>query len=353
MDISKLKISAQPALDLESPFRCKNGWIGADGNYSVPLGDGRIAWLFSDTFVGKVEDGKRVDTVMINNSIGIQQVDSQDLVDFYFGATGDGKPAAFVTPDDDDGYFWIFDGIQTTKGLFFFLPRIRHLEVTSGFPFKGIGMSLAHIANPDATPDKWQVTQAKVPFSHYGDDGTIAFGSATMRLGDYVYIYGFDSVPREGSEKTNRMIVARVREDEFGDFSAWRVLCGGEWGRDWEHADALFPGVATEFSVSYVPGIQHYAAVYSAGLSGVIELRLSPAPEGPWGDPITVFDVPDKNWHEKAFSYAGKAHPELATTPNEMVLTYACNSMNFDDLFNDARLYWPRFVRVTFDEDNG
>ncbi|NLN79114.1 MAG: hypothetical protein GX141_09375, partial [Armatimonadetes bacterium] len=52
--------------------------------------------------------------------------------------------------------------------------------------------------------------------------------------------------------------------------------------------------------------------------------------------------------HENAFSYAVKGHPELSTNPNELIVTYATNSTEFADMFNDARLYWPRFVRLTF-----
>src|SRR5215213_4286798 len=39
---------------------CGPGNTGADGAYSVPLPDGRVAWLFSDTFVGALnDDGSR------------------------------------------------------------------------------------------------------------------------------------------------------------------------------------------------------------------------------------------------------------------------------------------------------
>ncbi len=348
MNISELQISAQPALDLEAPFRRTSGWIGADGNYSVPLGDGRIAWLFSDTFVGTVKDGKRIDTVMINNSVGIQNAGSSEPVQFYYGSTPDGGHSSFVIPDEGEGYFWLFDGVHTNNGLYFFLLRVKTIEVTSGFPFETIGLSLAHVPNPEDTPDKWKIEQRRVPFCRFGKEGTISYASATMKDGGYVYMYGIDSAAREGV-RVNNMIVARVPEDQYGDFGAWRFLSGGEWGTDWEHADGLFPGVATEYSVSWLPAVEQYAAIYTVGITGIIELRLSPTPVGPWTEPVRVFECPDKHWHKEAISYAGKAHPELATAPNELILTYAANSMCFDDLMNDARMYWPRFVRVRVD----
>ena len=32
--------------------RYENGWTGADATYSVPLPDGRVLWMFGDTFIG-------------------------------------------------------------------------------------------------------------------------------------------------------------------------------------------------------------------------------------------------------------------------------------------------------------
>lgn len=346
----RYKVSATPLPEFEALFSRTSGWIGADGDYSVPLGDNKIAWLYSDTFVGTVKDGKRIDTEMINNSVGIQLLGSQEPVRFYYTTTPDGTHKAFVTPDEGEGYFWLFDGIQTSKGLYFFLLRVEYLDVPGGFPFRLIGMSLAYVSNPTDTPDKWKITQCRVPFCEFTGDGDILFGSATLKVGDYIYIYGVNSSAKDKEGKRiSNMLVARVPENQFGDFPAWKFLSGGKWGSDFENADPLFPGIATEFSVSYIPGIKHYAAVYTAaGISGIIDVRLSPTPEGPWSEPIRAFECPDRLWHKSSFSYAAKAHPELATAPNELIVTYATNSTDFPDLFNDARLYWPRFVRLTF-----
>ena len=98
-----------------------------------------------------------------------------------------------------------------------------------------------------------------------------------------------------------------------------------------------------------MPAIKRYVAVYTeGGIYGKIMVRLADKPEGPWGDPIKAYECPDKEWHKGAYCYAAKAHPELCRSPNELIVSYACNSTDFTDLFSDARLYWPRFVRLTF-----
>ena len=113
----------------------------------------------------------------------------------------------------------------------------------------------------------------------------------------------------------------------------------------------MFPNVGSEFSVSWLPALGEYAAVYSEGIGGRILVRLSPTQTGPWGEAFEIYRCPEMGWSPKVFCYAAKAHPELTSAPNELVITYAANSWNFWDLFNDARLYWPRFLRVTLKAD--
>ena len=62
---------------------------------------------------------------------------------------------------------------------------------------------------------------------------------------------------------------------------------------------------------------------------------------------MTLYLCPEAAWSEDYFCYAGKAHPEFAAGESEVVLTYAVNSWDLEDLERDFRIYWPRFVRVT------
>jgi hypothetical protein len=336
--------------EYDALFARTSGWIGADGDYSVPLDKNTTLWLFSDTFVGEVKDGKRVGAAMINNSAATFDTGCKKSAEFFYRVAQDGKPASFITPDDGRGYFWLFDAVTTSKGLYMFLTRVEHSDASPVFPFKLFGMRLGHVEKPSGSPLEWKITQRDVPFTRFAEGSSIFFGSAAMKAGSEVYIYGLDSRPvGEPAERKAAMIVARVPEDRMGEFDAWRFYSNGKWTSDWESCGRLFEGCPTEYSISYVPGIKQYAAVYTeGGIYGNIIVRLAPRPEGPWGEPIRVFDCPDKRWHEKTYSYAAKAHPELSKSPNELIVTYATNSMHFPDVFDDARLYWPRFVRLCF-----
>ncbi len=338
---------AEPAPELEKPFRHDSGWVGADGDFSVPLDGGRVLWLFSDTFVGEVEDGRRINCRMVNNSVAIQRQDANQPVEFFHGKNQDGSPRSFVVPERGSGYFWLFDGVLTPKGLYLFLMRVETVG-EGAFGFRGTGTTLGHVKNPSEPPDKWQITQTDLDCCRYTPEGSIFYGSCVLKADGYCYIYGLDSMARDGRKRRGAMVLARVPENEVGEPDKWRFLSGGKWLPAPAVPDALCEGLASEYSVSWLPAIKRYVAVYTeGGIFGRIVVRTAPNPGGPWGEPVCVYECPDSKWHEKTFSYAAKAHPELATAPDELIVTYATNSTRFADLIEDARLYWPRFVRIT------
>ena len=41
-------------------FDRRDGWTGADVAGTVALGDGRMLWLFGDTWIGSIRGGKRL-----------------------------------------------------------------------------------------------------------------------------------------------------------------------------------------------------------------------------------------------------------------------------------------------------
>ena len=113
------ELRGKAAPEWDAMFQRESGWVGADGNYSIPLKGDTTLWLFSDTLVGKVQDGKRVDTRMINNSIALQH--GTNAPEFFYGTTTNGQPASFITPEQGSprGYFWLGHGIRTARGLYF------------------------------------------------------------------------------------------------------------------------------------------------------------------------------------------------------------------------------------------
>jgi hypothetical protein len=326
-------------------FRQTNGWTGADGAYSVALKPGVTLWLYSDTWVGSIVSNRHHASRMINNSIVIQKGTDPATaeVEFIWRKGAQGEPESFVKPDSGEGWFWIFSGTRTSKGLYFFLPRFdkKGEDNNSAFNFKMTGMSVAEVPNPDDPPLEWKIKQVQLPFAKFDPQDHFYFGSAMVQADGMVYIYG---VARRQLERG--MTIARVPEARFFQFDEWEFFDGSDWTSS-DPKIVLRGVIPSEFSVSYYPPLKKYAMVYTSfGISGKIEVRFGATPAGPWEPPLTVYDCPEKDWDRDYFSYAAKAHPQLAREPGELVITYATNARQFSKLVNDARIYWPTFVSV-------
>ncbi len=337
---------ARPAPELDALFQRADGWIGGDGAYSVALGKDRTLWLFSDTWVGKVREGKRADASIVNNSLGVQEGSgAATKVRFLFGKGEAGKPAAWLTPADGRGWFWLQAGVLVNHKLYVFLAQIEKADRPGVFGFRQVGQWLGIVANPNDEPENWRLQQKKLPFVEFSKKHTLNFGTAVLQESGYLYVYGFQETGKFGA-LGRRMVLARVEADKIEDFADWRFFDEGEWHKDAGRVTGLAGGFAPECSVSYLPKQRLYAAVYTElGLSPRILARTAPAPWGPWSEPVRLYKCPEPARDKRLFCYAAKAHPTLAAG-DELVISYVVNSTDFWQVAADARLYWPRFVRV-------
>src|SRR5258708_36271472 len=106
-----LKYAAAPAPEWTDLFKRSHGWFGADGIFSVPLsgvdknnnaGNESTLLLFSDTFIGEVNDGKPLPGyTMVNNSIAYFRGNDPEpkSIRFYYRTGKDGKPASIFVPE--------------------------------------------------------------------------------------------------------------------------------------------------------------------------------------------------------------------------------------------------------------
>lgn len=346
----RLNIAVEVLPQYDVLFSNDDGWTGADGAYTVALDQKTTGWFFGDTWIGQIKDGRHVHATLVNNSVAIQQGRNPitATIDFHWGRTADGRPAALFQPADGRGWFWVFDTVMTPKGLYLFLIQIERTEAEAVFGFKIIGTWLGHIDNPSEEPLNWRIEQTRIPWSGLPNSGTILWGSAVLAVDDFLYVYG--TAENNGDEvRHKQMILARAPLSMPDDFSRWRFYAGGSWVPHFRQASRLLEKVPNEYSVSYLSGLQQYVLVYSEdGLSKNILARFSRTPQGPWSDVIPLYQCPEAQWDESIFCYAAKAHAILSMDPDELIITYIANSVDFDKMANDARLYRPRFLRATF-----
>jgi hypothetical protein len=337
---------AEPMPELNALFQPHEGWIGGDGAYTVSIGPDRTLWLFSDTWVGSVRNGKRVNATIVNNTLGLHDGRGKDAkVEFIVRKNDAGKPAAFITPADKRGWYWLQDGAMSGDRLLLFLSQIEKTDSKSVFGFRQIGRWLGVVDNPRDPPLKWNVTQRKLPCEVYSHERELTFGASVLRDGEYLYLYGIDDDKRPGA-RGRYLVLGRAPVAAADDFATWQFYRDGKWDADYRRATRMVSGVATELSISYLPAFRRYVLVYTeGGLSPRILARTAAAPWGPWSATTTLYQCPESGWDKKFFCYAAKAHPSIASG-DELIVTYVANSFDFWQVAADARLYWPRFIRV-------
>ena len=337
---------SEPAPELDSLFFRTNGWIGADGDYSVAVSSNRTLWFFSDTWLGRIVGTSRTNTTMINNSIGVQTGrGAKSQVEFFWDRQTNGESAAMFRPPDGHGWFWPGAGAIIAGRLHLLLWQMESTGEPGAFGFRNAGVWHCEIANPEETPPAWRLKFQKLPFTELTANRRLIFGSAVLQYGEYLYFYGFEEHPGE-KNFGRRMILARVEKEAASDFDHWRFFSDGVWQEDFRRSSPLAPGIATEFSVHFVPALNQFVVVCSdVFLSPDVVAHTAPRPWGPWSGPTTLFRCPEAGWSGSIFCYAGKAHASLSTD-GEIVVSYAANSMKLAEVIRDARLYWPRFMHV-------
>lgn len=339
-------LSAAPLESMNSAFQQKDGWIGGDGAQSVLLPHGKTLWLFSDTWVGKIAEGKRTGATIVNNTLAIQSgTANEPKVDFFIKKNEAGAATAWTIPADGRGWFWLGAGIVDEGRLHLFLTQIEKTSDPGVFGFKQMGQWLGVVEHPGAAMGDWKVAQSKLPHTHYSSEREITFGAAVLKHGEHIYLYGTDEdvKPRH---RERYLLVARAPVGKLAKFDAWEFFAEGAWQSDFRKATRVVPNMASDGSVSYLPDRKEFLLVYTeGGLSKKILARAAKNPWGPWSEPTTIYECPEMAKDRRIFCYNARAHASLSSG-DELVVSYADNSMDFWHVAADASVYWTRFVRV-------
>jgi Domain of unknown function (DUF4185) len=340
------RFTVEPLPQYEALFKHISGWIGGDGAYSTALGSDRYLWLFGDTLVGEVKEDRRIIAGMIPNSIAIQMGNEPQAasIDFF----PDGGSAPFLKPEESLGWFWPYHALRAPEGLYLFLLQLERADLPPPFGFKLVSNWLGHVRNPEDPPQRWIISQRKIPWGN----AQRQFGSFVLVRESYCYIFGTVAESVNGQISWH-MILARAPIDRLSDFNSWLFFREGEWIANVDRAGRICENVASEFSVSFQPLLNQYVLIYTekgfSGHSNSSVIRLSPNLYGPWTNPIPVYRCPEAQRDPRICCYAAKGHPEIASSPEELILTYVATSCDGDlKVLADASLYRPRFLRIHF-----
>lgn len=142
-DTARYHIQVKYSGATDQYFRNDAVWRGADGASSVDLGNGKVLWLFSDSFTGH--------------------------------------------------------GIMVKDKLIVFLMKVRGVQ--TGLGFESFGWSAVLISNPTDLPPKWEMKYLKGPETF----GLIAGSAAVLKDENYLYSsQNFLFIMRQHSKNLSR-----------------------------------------------------------------------------------------------------------------------------------------------------
>jgi len=365
-NLDSIKFTVMPADDWSSLFYRSTGWFGGDGIYTIPLNGQesspskakKTLFIFSDTMVGTIDNGKlEPGSKMIHNSLAILDGDQPNPQNLHFDwKKENGSPeSVFIpkTPLTKPGdYYWLGDGFvnqEIDNSIFIFGYRVRNIS-DAVFGFEEVGNTLIKVKSNEALPFT-NYEQKDTPFFLSKTDGEMgSFGAGifvnTKNAGaakpdGYIYVYGTQG-------KTKKLLVARIKPKDFEAFDQWTYWNGKAWTTTIKESAPVTDQVSNELSVSELSDGRYALIFQQNGLGRNVCMRLGKTPVGPFGPVIKLWDTSDALVGKGFYSYNAKAHPSLSNR-GELLISYNVNSFDFfKDLELHPNLYRPRFIRVKF-----
>lgn len=330
-------------------------WTGGDGTHSVRLPDGRLLWLFSDTFLGRVYRPpnpagesyawRDATAPMVRNSAVLMR-----------DGRLEGTLPAPLFPDPAPGQWrWPVaarvearspgSAEQVVKVLLWVRRDGQHPWIY-GVP---TATEVATLSLPDL---RLESVVTVLDQQQVADPSRrVLFGTTLVEEDGWSYVFGGDD-GRPASRPASHAYVARVPEGGLGDPAAWEFWDGSQWQTRARPGpvlgDGRRTGVGSAFSVVRDGGtyVLFTMAAGAAGLTTVASYWAC-APTGPWHGPAHEF-TPELPGNGTA-AYNPQTHPELSGD-GRLVLSYDVNWLEMSSaaamLSRNVSLYRPRFLTV-------
>lgn len=331
-------------------------WTGGDGTHSVRLPDGRLLWLFSDTYLGQVyappnpvgESYPWRDTTapLVRNAAVLMRD----------GRLESTLPAPLFPDPAPNQWRWPVAARVEPRapGSDEQVVRVLLWVRTAGQSPWIYGMPTATEVATLSLPDLRVESVVKVFDQQLVPDPSrrVLFGTTLVAEDGWTYVYGGDD-GQAASRPVSSAYVARVPEGRLGEPAAWQYWNGSTWASGGRPAAVLGDverrtGVGSAFSVVREGGtyVLFTMAAGTAGLTTVTSYWAC-SPSGPWHGPTRDFSpaLPDGD----VAAYNPQVHTELGGD-GRLVLSYDVNWLEptaaATQLNRNVSLYRPRFVTL-------
>ncbi|RYD93363.1 MAG: hypothetical protein EOP54_19315, partial [Sphingobacteriales bacterium] len=273
------------------------GWISGDNDTSVELPDGRVAWIFSDSFMGTVDPHTNImsDNRIINNLAVVEDKNGQ----FTYAIQGTPGNSRSLFSPIEGRVLWNNGAVVDGNEVKVVLDQVDGLNAA--------GTYIGTLSLPDlqvvGTPEK-----AYRPMS------------AILQDGEYNYMYFGESIGN--FERYTK--VGRVKKGSLHSQIPWEFYTNdGTWSPSEANAKRLISGAVASHVMKLGKGSYVMNAV--PNLSGEIAVWFAAAPQGPWINKTVIYNTPAR---EGVLSYFGHID---AGSGKDGVYTFTYSSYPFID----------------------
>lgn len=334
-----------------SEFPLKDGWLGGDGDVSVPMNDTTILFIFSDTYIGDKNQESRQGTGMrmVSNTVAIQTClpDGETNVQYYWKNMYSDDPEPIFKSFTNRYRFWVVDAFKINNNLYVILQKVGPKPGAAPddiFNFSLLGFTLAKISNPHEAPYEWNIELSPLP----------DFTNPLMELrchamqGEYIY---FLVCRNDTSQFLVRKQIDSIDDPEkpFEYYSS-----NGRWKEGIEEDDMA--GIVNGFrcnTINYHPEIKQWVMISDIWFrDNKIKMHTAPALTGPWTDEIVIYEIPEVTpgnslYSKSNFCYLAREHAQYYDAKNHvMLLTYDINSTNYSEILSSPNIYTPKIITI-------
>ncbi|AVH55441.1 MULTISPECIES: DUF4185 domain-containing protein [Streptomyces] len=337
-------------------------WTGGDGTHSVRLPDGRVLWLFSDTYLGQVHAPPNpVGESYAWRDAGAPLVRNAAVVMSRDGRLRTTLPAPVFPDPAPQRWRWpVAARVEPrSPGSSRQVVRVLLWTRTAGQSPWIYGVPTAtEVATLSLPGLRLETITTILDQSSLADPSRrVLFGTSAVDAGAWTYVFGGDD-GQAAARPASQAYVARVPRGRLAEPGAWEYWDGSGWAVRARPAavlgDGRRTGVGSAFTVVRDGGtyVLFTMAAGTAGLTTITSYWAC-SPAGPWHGPTRSFSPPLPDGEVAA--YNPQTHPELSDG-ERTVLSYDVNWLDATgasaqaNLSRNVSLYRPRFVTLRLGE---
>ncbi len=324
-------------------FKRTNGVVSMDGGYIIHLNDGRMLWLFGDSYIDHYDSiTKTVPCLFQSRNSALLQPSANDWNQSNTISLTDNKSndkTFLKDKKNPDHFFWPGCGYQWNDTIFIYGMNMKNAEGGLGFAKAGNDVWIKLLY-----PSLKTIGIQELP----GADST-QFGSGLIedKANGYGYIYG-----TKAKFISADIYVARFKLN--APSTNWYYWNGSTWSANIHEAKPVTEAFSNSTTVSKVKDkYLLLSSEFSVACDGGKNIYASTAdnPEGPFSKPVAIYTINDTIQGHYPFFYLPIAHPDCINERNELLIHYSINGYEpclancVNNKFN-PEYYRPQAIRV-------